>query len=302
MSKPVPSVPAPQVSAHRTAVALLQAMRPRQWTKNLFLFVGMVFTDNWHLLPRALSAFVLFCALSSGMYLLNDVRDRERDRVHPTKRNRPVASGALAVGAATAFGIVLIAGGLAGALLLGRRFAATALLFVALQVAYTYGLKNAVILDVFAIAMAFVLRAIAGAAAVGVPDSVWLLVCTLQLALFLGFGKRRHELVELEQEAGSHRDTLDHYSVPFLDQMISIVLGALVVSYAVYSVSSPTAASHPGMVFTLPFVLYGIFRYLYLIHIRRMGGSPEAVLLSDRPLQMALLLWLLCVVAAFKLR
>jgi 4-hydroxybenzoate polyprenyltransferase len=229
------------------------------------------------------------------------VRDRERDRLHPDKRKRPIASGDLPVLVATTMGIALITGGAAGAWLLGPRSGLIALAFVGLQAAYNLALRDAVLLDVFAIALGFVLRAVAGAAAIGVPDSVWLLVCTLQLALFLGFGKRRQELVELDAQAADHRDTLNHYSLPFLDQMISIILGALVVSYAVYSVSSPTAFAHPGLVFTLPFVLYGIFRYLYLIHMRHMGGSPEAILLEDRPLQLALALWLACVVAAFRL-
>jgi len=282
-------------------MALFAAMRLRQWTKNLFLFIGMVFTDHWDLLPVAGAAFGLFCMMSSGTYLLNDVRDREKDHLHPEKRRRPVASGELPVPVAVVAGAVLALGGGALSWMLGPRFGMISAIFLVLQAAYTLVLKQAVLLDVFAIALAFVIRAVAGAAAVGVPDSVWLLVCTLQLALFLGFGKRRQELVELADQAGNHRGTLDHYSLPFLDQMISIVLGALVVSYAVYSVSSPTAASHPGMVFTLPFVLYGIFRYLYLIHMRRMGGSPEAILLQDRPLQIALVLWLACVVAAFRL-
>jgi 4-hydroxybenzoate polyprenyltransferase len=281
--------------------ALVVGLRPRQWTKNLFVFAGMVFTDNWRLFPAACAAFGIFCMLSSGMYLLNDVRDAERDRLHPAKRLRPIASGALSPVTATVVGIAMLLVGGALALALNRSFATVALVFVALQVAYTYALKHMVLLDVFAIAVAFVLRAVAGSAAIGVPNSVWLLVCTLQIALFMGFGKRRHEILELTEQAGDHRATLDHYSVPFLDQMISIVLGALVVSYAVYSASSPTAARHPGMVYTLPFVMYGIFRYLYLIHMCNMGGSPEAIVLKDRPLQITLILWLACVVMAFRL-
>ncbi len=286
----------------RTATALFRGMRPRQWTKNLFLFAGLVFTDHWDMMPVALGAFAIFCCLSSGMYLLNDVRDRDRDRLHPAKRLRPVASGELSVGLATAAGIVLLGGGCAAAWTVNQPFAAIALVFVALQFAYTYALKQMVLLDVFAIALAFVLRAVAGSAAVAVPNSVWLLVCTLQVALFMGFGKRRHEIVELTEQAGNHRTTLDHYSVPFLDQMISIVLGALVVSYAVYAAASPTAAAHPGLVYSLPFVMYGIFRYLYLIHMRHMGGSPETIVLQDRPLQITIALWLAFVIGAFRFR
>ena len=285
-----------------TVAALFWTMRPRQWTKNLFLFAGLVFTDNWSMLPVAAGGFVIFCCLSSGMYILNDVRDRERDRLHPAKRLRPIASGQLPIGLAVAAGLVLLLGGCAASLAVNRSFAAIALIFVGLQFAYTYALKQMVLLDVFAIAFAFVLRVVAGSAAISVPNSVWLLVCTLEIALFMGFGKRRHEIIELIEQAGNHRTTLDHYSVPFLDQMISIVLGALVVSYAVYAAASPTAASHPGLVYSLPFVMYGIFRYLYLIHMCNTGGSPELIVLKDRPLQVTLLLWLVFVIAALRFR
>lgn len=286
---------------YHSAGALIESMRPRQWTKNLFLFVGLVFTDNWRLLPTALVAFVAYCLMSSGVYLLNDVRDRRQDMLHPEKRNRPIARGDLSSTAAAASGVVLAAAGLGFIFMLGVASGGVAVVFLVLQALYTLLLKRYVLVDVFAIAAAFVIRVIAGAVAIGVPSSEWLLVCTLQLALFLGFGKRRHELVQLAARAGDHRETLDHYSLAFLDQLISIVLGALIVSYSVYSASSPTAASHPRMVATLPFVIYGVFRYLYLIHIRHMGGSPETVLLRDRPLQLALLAWFLTVVAAFRL-
>ncbi len=285
-----------------SAGGLLEAMRPRQWTKNLFLFAGLVFTDNWRLLPTACSAFVAYCLMSSGVYLLNDVRDRDHDRLHPEKSLRPVARGAVAVPSAVGMGAVLCAAGLAICFAISLRSGAVAAGFLALQAIYTLALKHLVLLDVFGIAAAFVVRVIAGAVAIGVPSSEWLLVCTLQLALFMGFGKRRHELVELAELAGAHRGSLNHYSVAFLDQLISIVLGSLIVSYAVYSASSPTAASHPGMVATLPFVIYGVFRYLYLIHIQHMGGSPETILLKDRPLQVALITWFVAVVTAFRVR
>jgi 4-hydroxybenzoate polyprenyltransferase len=275
-------------------------MRLRQWTKNLFLFAGLVFTDNWRLLPIATAAFAAYCLMSSGVYLLNDVRDREHDRLHPEKRLRPIACGVVSAATASSVGAVLCLAGLAVSFAISVTSGAVAVGFLVLQAIYTLALKHLVLLDVFGIAAAFVMRVIAGAVAIGVPSSEWLLVCTLQLALFMAFGKRRHELVQLAERAGAHRGSLDHYSVAFLDQLISIVLGSLIVSYAVYSASSPTAASHPGMVGTLPFVIYGIFRYLYLIHIRQMGGSPETILLKDRPLQVALLTWFLVVVAAFR--
>lgn len=284
----------------RLAVDLWISMRPRQWSKNLFVFVGMLFTATWMLLPRAIGAFVIYSLLSSAVYLLNDVRDRDRDVLHPEKRLRPIAAGRVPAGAAILCAAACLVAGLAATSLYGREFRVAAAAFVLLQAAYTIVLKRIVLLDVFAIAGAFVLRAMAGGYAVGVPNSVWLLVCTLQLALFLGFGKRRHELASLEEQAGNHRETLEEYSIPFLDQMISIVLGGLTVSYAVYSVISPTAVEHPTLALTLPFVMYGIFRYLYLIHIRHMGGSPETILFRDRPLQLALGGWLAVVVLALR--
>jgi 4-hydroxybenzoate polyprenyltransferase len=291
-------------------IALIQAMRPKQWTKNLFVYVALVFTNH---LPTSLSdsenlrlfgittaAFLLFCLISGSIYLMNDVADREQDRLHPLKRKRPVASGRLPWQVALVAGVVFGVGGVAASFLLNARFGLIALAYFGLQVAYTYSLKHMVLLDVFAIAAGFVFRAVAGGFAIGVPNSVWLLVCTLQLALFLGFGKRRHELVSLAENATSHRQILEHYSVPFLDQLIAIVLGGLVVAYALYSISSPTALMHPGLIITLPNVLYGIFRYLYLIHIQHKGGSPEAILLEDRPMQLNLLLWFAEVVIALK--
>jgi len=287
-------------SVLRTAAAVLEAARPKQWTKNLFVFAGMVFTDNWRLLPDVLLIFGGYCAMSSGIYLLNDVRDRKQDAVHPEKRRRPIPRGDLSPTTAAIVGVVLCGIGLLITATSGWTSALVAGGFVLLQGAYTLVLKHLVLLDVFSIAAAFILRVIAGAVAIRVPVSEWLLVCTLLLALFLGFGKRRHELIVLSENPGQHRRALDHYSVAFLDQLISIVLGALIVAYAVYSASSPTATSHPGMVATLPFVVYGVFRYLYLVHMKHLGGSPELVLLQDRPLQASLLLWFVAVVAAFR--
>ncbi len=284
------------------ALVLLEGMRPLQWSKNLFVFVGLVFTDNWQSMPRVIAAFAAYCLISSGVYLVNDVRDRDRDRVHPEKRRRPIARGDLTPTTAIIAGALFASLGVSGASALGPRSALTAVAFLTLQLAYTLFLKTVVLVDVFTIAMAFVLRVTAGAAAINVPVSEWLLICTLQLALFLGFGKRRNELVTLSDDAGAHRIALEQYSIAFLDQMISIILGSLIVSYAVYSAASPTAAAHPGMVATLPFVIYGVFRYLYVIHIQRLGGSPETVLVKDRPLQIALAAWLITVIAAFHLR
>lgn len=291
-------------------LALLQGMRPKQWTKNLFVLVAVVFTNNiptslhdhhkWRLLEVSILAFLLYCMVSGSIYLMNDVADRDQDRLHPEKRKRPIASGRLPWKLAAVMSVVIGWGGVGLAFLFNMRFGLITLTYYLLQIAYTYSLKKLVLLDVFTIAAGFVIRAAAGAWAISVPNSVWLLVCTLQLALFLGFGKRRHELVSLAVNAGKHRRILSEYSVPFLDQLISIVLGGLTVSYAIYTIMSPTAIQHPGLALTLPFVMYGIFRYLYLIHIQHKGGSPETILLEDRPMQINLLLWMGMVLAAMK--
>lgn len=284
--------------------ALIAAMRPKQWTKNLFVFVALLFTlteASMHTFAIAAAAFGLFCLISGAVYLLNDVLDREQDRLHPEKRKRPIASGRLPVGVAIAASFLFGIGGAAAGFLINFKFGAVSVAYLVLQIAYCLHIKHLVLLDVFAIAGGFVFRTVAGAWAIAVPNSQWLLVCTLQLALFLGFGKRRHELVSLAEDAQSHRRNLAHYSVPLLDQLSSIVLGGLIVSYAVYAIMSPTAVKHPLLVVTLPCVMYGVFRYLYLIHVEHKGGSPETILMEDRPMQFNLLLWVVIVVAAFKL-
>lgn len=292
-------------------VALLLAMRPRQWSKNLFVYAALIFTNNipisfadyvrWHNFLITTLAFALYCLLSGGVYLVNDVVDREQDRLHPEKRKRPIASGRLPWRVALIAGVIFGVGGVIASFAVNRNFGLLALGYYSLQVAYTFAIKHMVLLDVFAIAAGFVFRAVAGALAIHVAISVWLLVCTLQLALFLGFGKRRHELISLEENAVNHRQILSQYSVPFLDQMISIVLGTLTVSYALYTITSETAKAHPGLVVTLPIAMYGIFRYLYLIHMEHKGGSPETILKEDRPLQVTLLIWIAAVIASFKL-
>ncbi|MGC8667945.1 MAG: decaprenyl-phosphate phosphoribosyltransferase [Chthonomonadales bacterium] len=290
--------------------ALVEGLRPKQWTKNAFVFAALVFTNNiplsfqdrhrWHMLGLTMGAFVLFCMVSGAVYLLNDVADRDQDRVHPQKRHRPVASGRLPVGVAVFWAVLLGAGGIAIAFRLNLPFGLITLGYFALQLAYTFVLKHEVLIDVFAIAAGFVLRAAAGALAISVPISVWLLICTLQLALFLGFGKRRHELIALAHEARNHRRNLQHYTVNLLDQMMAIVLAALVVCYAIYTIMSPTASQHPLLVITLVNVLYGVFRYLYLVQVEHKGGSPEAILMEDRPMQINLLAWIAEVLVSFK--
>jgi 4-hydroxybenzoate polyprenyltransferase len=275
---------------------LVVSLRPRQWVKNLFLFAGLVFGQKlftpavW----TAGAAFLIFCALSGAVYLLNDVADRERDRLHPDKRHRPVAAGRVSVAAAVAAAIVLIVAGLAASLCLSRGFALAALSYVALLTAYSAWLKHLVIVDVLVVAIGFVLRAVAGALAVQVAISGWLLICTFLLALFLALGKRRHEVLSLEGAAPQHRAILAEYSAGLLDQMIAVVTASAVTAYALYTMSPETVAKfHTALLpATLPFVLYGIFRYLYLLYQRHLGGNPSDAVLRDRALLLNTLLWM----------
>lgn len=287
--------------AGRTLMKIVfQSLRPKQWTKNLILFAALVFSQQF-LVPeaalRVVAAFALFCMLSGSGYLLNDLLDREKDRLHPLKAKRPLASGALPPSTAWVVFFILAGGSLGAAFLLSAPFGLTALAYFLLQVAYSLWLKRVVILDVFAIAAGFVLRAVAGAEVIAVEISSWLLVCTMLLALFLGLCKRRHELVLLEEEAGGHRASLASYSTLLLDQMIAVVTASTVVAYAFYTMADETVQKFQtdGLKYTLPFVLYGIFRYLYLVHQKKEGGNPETTLLTDRPLLLNLFLYGLAV-------
>lgn len=278
-------------------LTILEAMRPRQWVKNLFVFAGLLFTLDAHhpasAFLRVGLAFGLFCLLSGSIYLLNDLVDAERDRKHEKKRRRPVASGRLGKRAAWNSFVAGITLGLAGSFAMGLEFGAVAITYVALSLVYSARLKEVVILDVMLIAGGFVLRAAAGAVAIDVYISRWLLMCTTLLALLLALAKRREELLGLEAEAGSHRPSLDHYTVPFIDQMIGITASATIISYALYTFFSATGRAHPSLMGTVPFVIYGIFRYLFLIQ-RRLGvDSPELVVVRDRPLVINILLWVL---------
>lgn len=281
---------------------LLISLRPGQWTKNLVVFAGLMFGRqllNLEALAATLAAFAVFCALSGAVYLVNDVADRESDRLHPKKRFRPIASGALGVGPALGAAGALAVGGLGVAWAIGRSFTWVALTYLVLLTLYSGPLKRIVILDVLTIAIGFVLRAAAGAVAIGVPISHWLLVCTVLLALFLALAKRRQELTLLAEGAASHRAILSEYSPALLDQMIAIVTAATLMAYALYTVSPETVAKFgtDRLLFTFPFPLYGIFRYLYLVHQRQGGGSPAEMLLRDRPLLACVALWTLAVAA-----
>ena len=293
-----------QVSPARLVV---QSLRPQQWTKNLFVFAGLGFSgrllerDAW---PPAVAAFLIFCGLSGAVYLINDVLDRSADAQHPLKRLRPVASGALRPGIALGAAAVLAAVCLAASVAVNRELALTAIAYVLLLVAYSAALKHYVIIDVLTLSAGFVLRAVAGAVAIDVPISHWLLVCTTLLALFLGLSKRRHELTLLADGAAGHRPILDEYSPYLLDQMIAVVTASTLIAYSVYTISSDTAEriGSDRLGLTIPFVLYGIFRYLYLVHQRRGGGSPSDLILSDRPLLACVALWVGAVVAVLYTR
>ena len=281
----------------QSAIALLvTSLRPTQWTKNLLLFAGLLFGGR--LLQRqavlaATIAFLIFCALSGAVYLINDIADRDADRRHPLKQSRPIAAGALKVSTAGWAAAALVSGALISASLLNPGLAALAAGYVLLLGLYSTAFKHVVILDVLIIAGGFVLRAVAGAVAVGVPIGSWLLVCTTLLALFLALSKRRHELVLLGDGAASHRRALGKYSPYLLDQMISVVTASTLVAYSVFVLSPDTAVrlGTPHLGYTIPFVLYGIFRYLYLVHQERGGGSPAEMLLTDRPLLACVALW-----------
>jgi len=280
--------------------ALVVSLRPHQWTKNLVVLAALAFSKHLFdgdAVVRAAMAFATFCGLSGAVYVVNDLVDLERDRLHPRKRTRPIASGTLSVPTARAAAAVLLALGLLAAWGLGPGFFACALSYLALNLAYSLVLKDVVILDVLAIAIGFVVRAVAGALAIGVLFSDWLLVCTILLALFLALAKRRHELATLENAAG-HRQALAEYSPYLLDQMIAVVTASCLTAYAFYTLAPETVEKYrtERLALTIPFVIYGIFRYLYLVHRREQGGSPSDVLLTDRPLLAAVALWAAAVV------
>ena len=286
----------------RSAVAnLIISLRPDQWTKNLLVFAALIFAVKLldpAALANASAAFLIFCAWSGAVYLVNDVSDREADALHPVKRMRPIASGALSPAAALGWAAALSVVALAAAYWLQPMFAVSASAYLALFVLYTRWLKHVVILDVMSIAIGFVLRAEAGGLVIGVPVSDWLLVCTILGALFLGLAKRRHEITMLGDGAKGHRRILEEYDPYLLDQMIAIVAAATLVVYVVYCASPETAErfSTQLLVLTTPFPIYGIFRYLYLVHRKHGGGSPSDMLLRDRPLLSCVALWGIAVI------
>jgi len=274
---------------------LIVTMRLKQWLKNGFIFLPLLFDVkllNLLYLARTLAGFALLCLASSVVYIINDLADIEKDRRHPTKRYRPLASGQLAPGVALAGALVLTLITLPLSFVLNTTFGLIVAGYLVLQLAYSFFLKHMIILDVLTVSAGFVLRVAAGVALVDVVRfSPWLYVLTTLLALFLSFGKRRHELLLLKEEANSHRASLEEYNLPLLDEMMSVVTATTVVAYSLYTFSAENLPKNHTMMLTIPFVLYGIFRYLYLIHVRGEGGAPDEVVLRDRPMQITLLLW-----------
>ena len=273
---------------------LIISMRPRQWYKNLIIFIGIVFSLNllnFNLWVNAIGAFAIFCALSGSIYVINDIIDIEKDKNHPKKRLRPITSGKLKISYAIISVIILVALSFAFSYLINLLFLGTALTFFLLLLIYSLFLKHLIIVDIMVISTGFVLRAIAGCLAVGVLVSPWLIICAFLLALFLGIGKRRHELVLLGDNAANHRKILDGYSTQMLDQMITITTSALIMSYSLYTFFT-------GKIFimlTIPFAFYGLFRYIYLVHTENFGGEPE-MLFKDKGMLLSMILWILLVV------
>ncbi len=275
---------------------LIQAMRPKQWTKNAVVFAALVFNGqllSLSALPAVIATLILFSMTSSAVYLFNDLLDFDADRHHPLKRNRPIASGRVSTQTAwlAIAGLLLLV--FPSAFALRPQLAAVLSVYILVMLAYTYVLKHWVIIDVFVIAAGFVLRAVAGAVVIDVPISPWLYVCTILLSLFIGFAKRRHELVLLDDNAAAHRKNLEQYSAAFLDTLIAVVAGATIMAYSLYTFSAPNLPENHAMMATIPFVLYGVFRYLYLVHRKNGGGAPEQVLLDDLPLLGCIVLWVL---------
>jgi 4-hydroxybenzoate polyprenyltransferase len=283
--------------------ALVKTMRPRQWPKNIFIFAALVFDQQLLVVDsflRTLAGFFLFCLISSSVYIFNDVFDVEADRQHPEKKNRPIPSGQLPVSIAWAAGFFLVIVTLILAYVLSPALMVVLAMYFLLNLAYSIWLKHVPILDVLIIAAGFVLRVHAGVTLISVERfSPWLYVVMTLLSLFLGFGKRRAELALLTHGAGSHRKVFEGYTLPLLDKYIMVVAGTTIVAYSLYTFSAPNVPENHSMMLTIPFVMYTIFRYLYLIEIKHAGGAPEEVLLTDRPFQIALVLWALTVLAVF---
>jgi 4-hydroxybenzoate polyprenyltransferase len=282
-------------------IGLIKSARPRQWFKNVFVFAPLIFDEklfNPQYFVKTVAGFVLLCLTSGAVYVMNDLADIERDRNHPEKRHRPLASGELGVGAAKTAALVIPLLVLPLGFLLDRALSGILAGYLLVQIAYSFWLKDIVIVDVMIVASGFLLRVAAGVPLVEAERfSPWLYICMTLLALLIGFGKRRHELVLLKGDASGHRHSLEEYNLSLLDHVITVVTASTLLAYALYTFSAPNLPTNHAMMLTIPFVVYGIFRYLYLIHVEGMGGAPEEIVLSDRPLQGAVVLWGASVVA-----
>jgi len=283
---------------------IVELVRPTQWTKNAVVFAALIFSKNifnWAYLVSAVLGFIVFCLLSGAVYTFNDIIDRDSDKVHPRKRHRPIPSGRISLAVAfVVFIILTLVSLIASFLILPPAFGLVAVIYFVLNVFYSLVLKKVIILDVITISISFVLRAIAGVEAL-VPTvelSTWLLICTFFLSLFLAISKRRHELVLLEEKADRHRKALKEYSTQFIDGMIAVVTASTVMSYTLYTISERTIEkmATANLVYTIPFVVFGIFRYLYLLYVRQEGGAPSRILLKDKPLMLDIVLWILAVI------
>jgi len=273
---------------------IIKSLRPRQWYKNLVIFVGIVFSLrilNLSMWLNVISAFIFFCMLSGSEYIINDIIDIEKDRQHPIKCKRPIASGELKISYALLFSLILIAIALCGAYLINLKFFTISVLFLLSTLMYSFWLKHIILVDVLAISINFVIRAAAGCLVIDIFISPWLIVCAFLLALFLAFGKRRHELILLGEDAKSHREILESYSIEMLEQMISIIAGALIVSYSMYTFFTDNLY----MMITIPVVIHGIFRYLFLVHSKNIGGEPE-IIFKDRGMLITMVLWTVLIV------
>lgn len=279
-------------------LSLIISLRPKQWIKNLFIFAGIVFskklTDPIFFL-KVFCGFFLFCLVAGSGYLINDIIDQEKDRSHPEKSRRPIASGSLKKHDAIFIAILFITISLFSSYFLGINFSLCLLSYISLSLSYSIWLKKIVIIDILALSLGFVLRVIAGALIINVSMSLWLLICTMLLSLFLILSKRRHELVLLEDDASAHREILSEYSPPFIDEMISAITGATIIAYSLYAFSMRDKFGD-FLPITIPFVLYGIFRYLYLVHQKKRGGSPEIDITQDKPLLINIFLWIISII------
>ncbi|GAP20330.1 decaprenyl-phosphate phosphoribosyltransferase [Leptolinea tardivitalis] len=285
--------------------AIIKTMRVKQWTKNAIVFAALVFDrqlTNPVAFGRTLAGFFLFCILSSTVYIINDIMDVEADRQHPKKKYRPIASGQLPIPVAIGIAAFLLIIAFPISYVLSPYFCIVAAAYFIINLAYSIRLKHIVLVDVLILSMGFVLRVGAGVSLIHVERfSPWLYVVTYLLALYLGFGKRRAELTLLSATASSHRKVLDGYTIPFLDQVIMMISGMTIISYSLYTFSAPNLPTNHAMMLTIPFVLYGLLRYLYIVEIEGTGNAPDEILLIDRPLQIAILLWGICVLAIFYL-